>query len=104
VVDCNTYNLLLHLLSEENELGHKAKDAYERFAAQIRAFKLEAQRQADERAKTEAQEKLRSMETDAQMSTHEDEDDDANGEVEEESVQCAKGKRTVARGRKIVSF
>jgi hypothetical protein len=38
------------------------------------------------------------------MSMHEDEDADANGEVEEESVQRAKGKRTIARGCKIVSF
>jgi hypothetical protein len=52
--DCNTYNLMLSLSSEENELGCKAESAYERFAMQIRAFKLEAQRQADERAKTEA--------------------------------------------------
>jgi hypothetical protein len=52
--DCNTYNLTLSLSSEENELGCKAESAYERFAMQIRAFKLEAQRQADERAKTEA--------------------------------------------------
>jgi hypothetical protein len=55
--DCNTYNLSLPLSSEENELGCKAESAYERFAAQIRTFKLEAQHQADERAKTEAQEK-----------------------------------------------
>jgi hypothetical protein len=37
------------------------------------------------------------------VSVHED-DKDADGEVEEESVQHAKGKRTIARGRKIVSF
>jgi len=37
------------------------------------------------------------------MSMHED-DEDADGEVEEESVQRAKGKHTVARGCKIVSF
>jgi len=43
------------------------------------------------------------VEADAQVSMHED-DKDANGEVEEESVQRAKGKRTVARGRKLVSF
>jgi len=54
--DCNTYNLTLSLSSEENEFRRKAESAYERFAPQIRAFKLEAQRQADERAKTEAQE------------------------------------------------
>jgi hypothetical protein len=44
------------------------------------------------------------MEADAPMSVHEDEDADANGEVEEESVQCTKGKHTVARGCKIVNF
>jgi uncharacterized protein YgfB (UPF0149 family) len=104
MADCNTYNLSLHLSSEENELGHKAEDMYEHFATQIHTFKLEAQHQADEHTKTEVQEKLQSAETNAQMSMHEDEDKDANGEVEEESVQCAKGKRTVARGRKIVSF
>jgi hypothetical protein len=54
MADCNTYNLTLSLLSEENELGCKAESAYECFAMQIHAFKLEAQRQADERAKTEA--------------------------------------------------
>jgi hypothetical protein len=43
------------------------------------------------------------VEADAQVSAHED-DEDANGEVEEESVQRAKGKRTVARGCKIVSL
>jgi hypothetical protein len=101
--DCNTYNLTLSLSSEENKLGHKAKSAYEHFATQIHAFKLEAQRQADERAKTEALEVSRSAEADAQVSAHED-DEDADGEVEEESVQHAKGKRTVARGRKLVSF
>jgi hypothetical protein len=95
---------LLHLSSEENELGHQAEDAYEHFATQIRAFKLEAQHQADKCAKTEVQEKLQSAETDAQMSTCEDEDNDTDGEVEEESVQRAKGKCTIARGRKIVSF
>jgi hypothetical protein len=104
MADCNTYNLSLHLSSEENKLRRKAEDAYECFAAQIRAFKLEAQRQADEHAKPEAQEKSRSAETDAQMSVHEDEDDDTDREVEEESVQHAKGKCTIARGRKIVSF
>jgi hypothetical protein len=45
---------MLSLSSEENELGHKAESVYERFAMQICAFKLEAQRQADERTKTEA--------------------------------------------------
>jgi hypothetical protein len=43
-------------------------------------------------------------EADAQMSTHEDEDKDTDGEVEEESVQRTKGKCTIARGCKIVSF
>jgi hypothetical protein len=88
VADCNTYNLLLPLLPEENALGCKAEDVYECFAAQIHAFKLEAQHQAEEHAKTEVQEKSRSTEADAPMSMHEDEDTDANGEVEEESVQC----------------
>jgi hypothetical protein len=101
--DCNTYNLTLSLLSEENELGCKAESTYERFAMQIHAFKLEAQHQADEHAKTEALEVSQSAEADAQVSAHED-DEDANGEVEEESVQRAKGKCTIARGRKLVSF
>jgi hypothetical protein len=48
---------LLPLSPEENELGCKAEDAYERFAMQIHAFKLEAQHQAEEHAKTEVQEK-----------------------------------------------
>jgi len=43
------------------------------------------------------------VEADAQVSMHED-DEDANGEVEAESVQRTKGKRTIARGCKIVSF
>jgi hypothetical protein len=60
--DCNTYNLSLPLLSEENELGHKAEDAYKHFAAQICTFKLEAQHQADKHAKTEVQEKSRTTE------------------------------------------
>jgi hypothetical protein len=94
---------MLSLSSEENELGRKAKSTYERFATQIRAFKLEAQCQADEHAKTEALEISRSTEADAEVSAHED-DEDADGEVEEESVQRAKGKCTVARGRKLVSF
>jgi hypothetical protein len=97
--DCNTYNLTLSLSSEDNELGHKAESAYERFATQIRAFKLEVQRQADECTKIEVLEVSRSAEADAQVSAHED-DEDTDGEVEEESVQRAKGKRTVARGRK----
>jgi hypothetical protein len=101
--DCNTYNLTLSLSSEENELRRKAESAYERFATQIRTFKLEAQRQADECAKTKALEISRSAEADAQVSMHED-DKDADGEVEEESVQHAKGKHTIARGRKLVSF
>jgi hypothetical protein len=37
------------------------------------------------------------------VSAHED-DKDADGEVEEESVQHAKGKCTIARGCKLVSF
>jgi hypothetical protein len=48
---------MLSLSSEENELRRKANSTYEHFAMQIRAFKLEAQCQADERTKTEAQEK-----------------------------------------------
>jgi hypothetical protein len=103
VADWNTYNLSLSLSLEENELRHKAENAYEHFAVQIHAFKLEAQCQADKRTKTEVQEKSRSMEADAQMSAHED-DKDADGEVEEESVQHTKGKCTIARGCKIVSF
>jgi hypothetical protein len=45
---------MLSLSSEENKLGRKAESAYERFALQIRAFKLEAQCQADKRTKTKA--------------------------------------------------
>jgi hypothetical protein len=91
-------------LPEENTLRCKAEDAYECFAVQICAFKLEVQHQAKEHTKTEVQETSRSMVADAPMSMHEDEDTDADGEVEEESVQCTKGKRTIARGHKIVSF
>jgi hypothetical protein len=56
VADCNTYNLSLPLLSEENELGCKVTDTYEHFAMQICAYKLEAQCQAEEHTKTEVQE------------------------------------------------
>jgi hypothetical protein len=44
------------------------------------------------------------VEADAPMSVHEDENSDTNGEVEKVSVQCTKGKHTIVRGHRIVSF
>jgi hypothetical protein len=95
--DCNTYNLTLSLSPEENELGCNAESAYERFGAQIGAFKLEAMRQAEEHSQKEVQDKVKSAEVDTE------EDADADREVEEVAPpQRAKGKHV--GGRIIVSL
>jgi hypothetical protein len=88
---------MLSLSPEENELGHNAESVYERFGAQIRAFKLEAACQAEECSQKEAQEKAKSTEVDTK------EDADADGEVEEVALpQHTKGKHV--GGRIIVSL
>jgi hypothetical protein len=88
---------MLSLSPEGNELGCNVESTYKHFGTQIRAFKLEAVRQAEEHSQKEAQEKVKFMEVDTE------EDADPDGEVEEVVLpQCAKGKRV--GGRIIVSL
>ncbi|KAG2030963.1 hypothetical protein BDR03DRAFT_1016583 [Suillus americanus] len=49
-----TYNLGLALTAEESDMGHCSDELHQRYQAQICAFKLEAQRQAEEAAEEEA--------------------------------------------------
>ncbi|KAG2036555.1 hypothetical protein BDR03DRAFT_1011506, partial [Suillus americanus] len=88
------YNLGLALTAEESDMGCRSDELHQRYQAQIRTFKLEVQRQAEEAAEEEAWREAEKDKGKEKESAPGEEDDamdgeDADGEAEEaEPPKC----------------